>query len=88
MRLLECISIQWGVKRRTFNFLAGLGITSNYQTILNHINSVAHIAEGSSGFCSKFNIYQSNLYHILRIVQGQLKTLAQASRHNIVVSWG
>jgi hypothetical protein len=51
------------------------------------MNSVAHIAEVSSGFCSKFNIYRSNLQHILRIVQDQLKSLAQASQHNIVVSW-
>jgi hypothetical protein len=34
-----------GVKRRSINLLAGLGVTSNYQTILSHMNSVARIGE-------------------------------------------
>ena len=34
-----------GVKRRTINLLAGLGITLNYRTIINHMGEVAKIAE-------------------------------------------
>lgn len=38
-----------GVKRRTINLLAGLGITVNYRTVINHTNEVAEIAAVSPG---------------------------------------